>query len=321
MAIQSVDKLTVPPHSIMRAIWLLVICWLASSLPVLALDQDDEWRSIVSSELESLAKRDVILDCNIRETDPPDNEGGLLGGIQRGINKQVMSSMLKGDSLFYVGDFELLITPQKDIALVSVDDKIPNLKFYSTETRFVCTQTHNDTPIQPNHMVYCMGKLFDWKEVAEQVQKDSKIRVASSGDQTDIRLVLDADQFSNPGITDVVGLLGAKRQRISMAVNPFAPSAVDVTLNVRLNAAKQISMLSFEIQYDDPMKELMNQGNNGKPVVPRALRGGKRTKAEEATMVLGKIINLNVEVKEKGSDKLLSYVEKARDMLKENKAQ
>jgi hypothetical protein len=278
-------------------------------------DTDGLKKSLVQ-QLNQLAEKEVSLRGGIESEETPSNEGGILGGIQAGLVKQATSSVLN-QGQEYFGEFEIHITPNKDIAFVSEQGKT-SLEFYSTETKFTCTQTHGDTPFTPNLMVFQLAKLLDWKALAKGVEESTKVRDSSKGESTDLRVVMDRDDLAPPGLQSMVGnaMLGiGGRQRINVSVNPLAPSVVDFTAIFTMNSKQELVGITYELQMDDPMKEMMNRGNKQQPLVPRALRRGKQDKENDEDIVLGKLVRYEFDLVKDSSERLAKYVEDAKSRV------
>ena len=278
-------------------------------------DNDGLKKSLVQ-QLNQLAEKEVSLRGGIESEETPSSEGGVIGGIQAGLVKQATSSVLN-QGQEYFGEFEIHITPNKDIAFVSEQGET-SLEFYSTETKFTCTQTHGDTPFTPNLMVFQLAKLLDWKALAKGVEESTKVRDSSKGESTDLRVVMDRDDLAPPGLQSMVGnaMLGiGGRQRINVSVNPLAPSVVDFTAIFTMNSKQELVGITYELQMDDPMKEMMNRGNKQQPFVPRALRRGKQDKENDEDIVLGKLVRYEFDLVKDSSERLAKYVEDAKSRV------
>ena len=278
--------------------------------------ENDGMKKSLVQQLNQLAEKDTSFQGGIESEETPNNEGGILGGIQAGLVKQATSSVLNQGQEYY-GEFELLISTNKEIAFVS-EPGDTSLEFYSTETKFTCTQTHGDTPFMPNMLVFRLAKLLDWKAIAKGVEESAKIRDSSKGESTELRVVMDRDYLIAPGLESMVGnaMLGiGGRQRISVSVNPLAPSVVDFTAIFKLNSKQELVGITYELQMDDPMKEMMNRGNKQQPFVPRALRRGKQDKENDEDIVLGKLVRYEFELVSEPSERLAKFVEGAKSRV------
>ncbi|MFN9417817.1 MAG: hypothetical protein ACK578_10035, partial [Pirellula sp.] len=206
-----------PSHE-MRIIMLRCGLFLAAIVVLSAsvIAENDGMKKSLVQQLNQLAEKDASFQGGIESEETPSNEGGILGGIQAGLVKRATSSVLNQGQEYY-GEFELYVSNQKDIAFVSEKGET-SLEFYSTETKFTCTQTHGDSPFTPNLMVFQLAKLLDWKTLAKGVEESTKVRDTAKGESTDVRLVMDRDYLLAPGIESMVGnaMLGIGGRQLEM---------------------------------------------------------------------------------------------------------
>lgn len=310
-------SLCTPSHEmgfIMLRCGLFLLAIVVLSTTVTA--ESDVLKKSLVQQLNQFAEKDVSFRGGIESEETPSNEGGILGGIQAGLVKRATSSVMNQGQEYY-GEFELHVSANKEIAFVSEQGET-SLEFYSTETKFTCTQTHGDSPFSPNMLVFQLAKLLDWKTMAKGIEESTKVRDSSKGESTELRVVMDRDYLIAPGLESVIGnaMLGlGGKQRISMSINPLAPSVVDFTAVFTMNSKQELVGITYELQMDDPMKEMMNRGNKQQPFVPRALRRGKQDKENDEDIVLGKLVRYEFELVNEPSERLAKYVEGAKSRI------
>lgn len=292
--------------------------------------QDKQLKSDLAAGLSKLAQRDVALVGAVEEI-APEFPGMPGGGVL---------VLPENGSTEFQGDFEVLAAKNGDLVLVSKDE-LPGIKIYKHEEDVMCVQAYTAEPIQTSLLVKNVAKLADWKALSAAVAASSEIRAAGKGKITEVRVVLGNDFMpgdSFPAIPLGVGGDVPNDVTIRVAGGPMIPAVTELVVTFNLNAAKEIVGVTYELQYDHPLRGMIAAVNgqgaffqvigNALPVdgalpVDEAVEVNRAVNVneEEAAPVvgLGKKLIYDFDVTANPSKKATEFSEQAKTMLKNRK--
>jgi hypothetical protein len=300
-----------------RTVSCFLIGVLIAFSAAVSLADDDSKKLALIQSLQDMAKNDVSIDGAVSDAETPDNEEGPFGKLQMAATRTATSAMNMSADLGFTGKFECFITSNQHIAFLS-EEKLPQIKFFSTPNQTLFTQTFEGQPPNSSLVAVLVSRLLDWKQMADGLRDSTRIRESSQNGTTILKVVLDSEILSMPSMIEAMQakMMGGNRNvRFTPAVNPLSPSVIDYALQFRVNDQGKLLGMTVNLQFDDPLKEMLKQGAKGVQVVPRNLLPGKKAKVDKESLVLGKLVTFEFEIKEKPSEQLLLYVDDAKSKL------
>ena len=259
--------------------------------------------------LSQLTSLDTFFVGGIVE-ESPEKEEADAGGVKR------MVTIVGGasNSKSFVGEFELGVSKDSQVAMVSKED-FPGLKVWISGEKLVCIQAHADKPFNPYNVSSTIGQLANWRAISESVEKASKVRVTNKDEETTIRVVLDkellpvepvekqmAKQMAGPGVA--VDFIGGPS---------LNPDVVDLTATFVLSSKNELKNAEFAIQYNDPVKEMRGGAvKNGAFGFGGFRVGGNARKGTDP--VLGKFVTIHYETMAKPSERVVEFMNQAKKL-------
>jgi hypothetical protein len=294
----------------MKTTFLLALVSLLLIPASATLAQDTDAKQNLSKALSQLVSQDTYFTGGITEVEPEKEETGV-GGIRLAVIVGGASNMKS-----FVGNFELGVSKDSQVAMVSTED-FPGLKVWLSGEELVCIQAHADKPFTPYPVTSTIGHLVNWKAIGQLVEKAPKVRVSSEDGETTIRVVLDKELLPvEPVEKQLAKQIGGTRVAAEFIGGPsLNPEVIDLAATFVLSSKNDLKSAEFAIQYNDPVKA-MRSG------VPKNVGGfgfgGFRVggKANNAEQIIGKLVTIRYETMANPSERVVEFMKQAKLLAK-----
>lgn len=277
--------------------------------------QDDAAKQQLVKAIRALEGSEISIAGSVAEDDAPEDD--TVGGVKR-----VMITSIGGSSNKpFLGDFELLVN-KGSVALVSKDE-FPGIKILRSGDKVVNFQAHAEAPFSVDSLSTTVNQLVDWKALSEAVEKAAKIRVTKKDKLNSMRVILDTEFIPVETLEKAMQkkMGGAPGGNVAIQVTSSSLSAqiVDLVATFSVNDSGGIEGMTFDIQYNDPMKAMMAgavRAGGG-----AAFRiGGNAPKPKEGDAVdLGKLVSFTFKVGNQPSERIKQFVKTATPFLQPQK--
>lgn len=210
----------------------------------------------------------------------------------------------------FVGEVKVGVMKDSSLILVS-KATTPSIKIYRRHDQFLCTQTHSEDPFDAKKTVNSISNLLDWKALAIAIEASNQTRVISKDNETDFRVVLD------PAFVTAIPSQANKpapdkqKNRVADGSDGLKPKPIDLTATFTFSPSKELVRVSYEIQYDDPIKGLSKKMNGGMGIF--GFRADKPPKLSEVT--LGKLVRMVFTIEKSVPSDVISYSQEAKKLL------
>jgi hypothetical protein len=282
--------------------------------------QDPKKADVVQA-IENLAGKDVVLSGAIEQESPEKAEEQGIPGV---VIQKVVIGGGDGAGREFSVDVDIAIFKDGKIILAS-KGTLPGMKVYKSGETTLCNQTHTEEPLDPKRLMESLSKLCDWKSLAKAVSESAKIRVNNQGATTDVRVVLNSEYLkanNDPIAPGAVGggafgggaNGGGGAIRVQVGGSPMTPSVVDLIVTLQLNSSRELAGVTYEIQYDDPMKAMMAKAMKGGAGVFR-IQGNAAKPSTDDDLTLGNRIRFDFDFQTKVPSVLETFAKEAEELL------
>ena len=267
--------------------------------------------------IESFAGKDVVLSGEIAQESPDKAQDQGAAGV---VIQKVVIGGSDGSGRQFTGNAEIAILKNGTLVLVS-KEALPGIKLYKSGETLLCNQTHTEDPMDPKRLVDSLRKLGDWKSLAKAISESAKVRVSKQGTTSDVRIVLDSAFLGKEEVNPPGGVAGgafgggAGAVRIQVGGSPLTPSVVDLIATFHFDASKELAGITYEIQYDDPMKAMMSKAMIGGGGAFR-IQGNAGKPAKDDEVTLGSLTRMDFDIQKSASPNLGAFAKEAEELLR-----
>lgn len=212
----------------------------------------------------------------------------------------------------YVGKVEVGVMKDSSLVLVS-KESVPSIKVYKRRDQFLCTQTHTGDPVDAKKTVGSISRLLNWDELAIAIEASNQSRLISKNNETDFRVVLDPDFVASQQSVADKPAPDKQKNRVAGSVDVLKPKPIDLTATFTFSPSKDLVRVTYEIQYDDPIKALSKKMKGGV-----GFFGFRADKPPELTEVaLGKLVRIVFTIENSIPPAVTSFFDEAKKLLAE----
>lgn len=230
-------------------------------------------------------------------------QAGIMGGaamaVVVGRSGGAKASPFKGEVEVFVKDGAITAASYGDL---------PRVKIYQKDGKQLFSQLHSNKPVDTKSLAILLSRALDMDSLMAEVKRAKRVRTKVIEDGINYRVTIDGDYFDQKADEDD----GGPRAQVAMVMSSMSASVLEGVLSVDVNGVGELTTLTLEVQYNDPMADM----------IAKALKGGGEIQisgpddlAKKSTTP-GKKITLNFAVSDTQSEAAQAFAKEAAQALK-----
>jgi len=230
------------------------------------------------------------------------------GGFGVGAMVVVAGQGGQGGPSPFEGDVEVYV---KDGTISAASSgKLPHVKIYQKGGKQLFSQVHSGKAVDTKALATLLSRALDMNSLMEEVKRAKRVRAKSIEGGNNYRVTIGGDYFDKKA-EETDGGPGAQ-MAMAMAMSSMSESVLEAVLSVDVNGSGEMKALKLEVQYNDPMADMIAKAMKGGGGIQIGGAGGMGEKSTTP----GKKITLDFAVSDTESKAAKAFADEATEVLK-----
>lgn len=243
----------------------------------------------------------------VTEESPEQQKNSVFG------NAMVMVNGMRGGGgagAAFEGELEVFVNDGA-IAAASVG-KLPMVKVYKQGSKTLFSQVHDGNSVDTSSLALLLSRALNMDTLISEIERASRVRSKEIDGGKSYRVTIEGDYFDQDADGDDSDDPMAQAQK--MAMSGMQQSIIEGVLSVQVDDAGELKSLQLEVQYNNPMADIMTQAMKGGARAQVKIQG--LTVGGKPSTTPGKKVTLKFEVSDQESSAAQAFAKEASELLK-----